>query len=130
MLKNVTMAQRSLKAGATGFLSKQSGIGEMIQAVRQVNAGKIYIESELAATLALNATRKETCESPLDMLTKREFQIFKLIAEGNSNTQIAEKLTISPKTVGVHHVNLMRKLQLQNTTQLIRMAINNNVIQT
>ena len=129
MLQNVTMAQRSLKAGATGFLSKQSGIGEMIQAVRQVNAGKIYIESELAATLALNATRKETCESPLDMLTKREFQIFKLIAEGNSSTQIAEKLTISPKTVGVHHVNLMRKLQLQNTTQLIRMAINNNVIQ-
>lgn len=130
MLNNVTMAQRSLKAGATGFLSKQSGIGEMIQAVRQVNAGRIYIESELAAMLALNATRKDTCENPLDMLTKREFQIFKLIAEGNSSTQIAEKLTISPKTVGVHHVNLMRKLQLQNTTQLIRLAINNNVIQT
>lgn len=130
MLNNVTMAQRSLKAGATGFLSKQSGIGEMVQAVRQVNAGKIYIESELAATLALNATRKDTCENPLDMLTKREFQIFKLIAEGNSITQIAEKLAISPKTVGVHHVNLMRKLQLQNTTQLIRLAINNNVIQT
>ena len=130
MLNNVTMAQRSLKAGATGFLSKQSGIGEMIQAVRQVNAGKIYIESELASMLALNATRKEACENPLDMLTKREFQIFKLIAEGNSSMQIAEKLTISPKTVGVHHVNLMRKLQLQNTTQLIRMAINNNIIQT
>ena len=128
MLNNVTMAQRSLKAGATGFLSKQSGIGEMIQAVRQVNAGRIYIESELAAMLALNATRKDTCENPLDMLTKREFQIFKLISEGNSGIQIAEKLSISPKTVGVHHLNLMRKLQLENTTQLIRMAIDNNII--
>lgn len=130
MLNNATMAQHSLKAGAIGFISKQSGIGEMIQAIRQVNAGKIYIESELAAMLAVNATRKDTCDNPLDMLTKREFQIFKLIAEGNSNAQIAEKLTISPKTVGVHHVNLMRKLQLQNTTQLVRMAINHNIIQT
>lgn len=128
MLNNATMAQHSLKAGALGFISKQSGIGEMIQAIRQVNAGKIYIESELAAMLAVNATRKDTCDNPLDMLTKREFQIFKLIVEGNSNAQIAEKLTISPKTVGVHHVNLMRKLQLQNTTQLVRMAIDHDII--
>jgi len=128
MLNNVTMAQRSLKAGALGFISKQSGIGEMVQAVRQVNSGKIYIESELAAILAVNATHENTCESPLEMLTKREFQIFKLLAEGNSCVQIAEKLTISPKTVSVHHANLMRKLQLENTTQLIRIAIDQNVI--
>lgn len=130
MLNNATMAQHSLKAGALGFISKQSGIGEMIQAVRQVSAGKTYIESELAAMLAVSTTRKDTCNSLLDTLTKREFQIFKLVAEGNSNAQIAEKLTISPKTVGVHHVNLMRKLKLQNTTQLVRMAISYNVIQT
>jgi two-component system invasion response regulator UvrY len=130
MHNNATMAQHSLKAGALGFISKQSGIGEMIQAVRQVNAGKIYIESELAAMLAVNGMRKDTCNNPLDTLTKREFQIFKLIAEGNSNAKIAQKLTISPKTVGVHHVNLMRKLKLQNTTQLVCMAISHHVIQT
>lgn len=128
MLNNTIMVQHSLKAGATGFLSKQGGIGEMVQAVRQVNAGKNYIESGLAAMLALNATRKKNYENPLEMLTKREFQIFKLISEGNSGIQIAEKLSISPKTVGVHHLNLMRKLQLENTTQLIRMAIDNNII--
>ncbi len=128
MLNNPTMAQRSLKAGATGFISKQSGIGEMIQAVRQVDSGNQYIESALAAMLAINSEHKATCENPLDMLTKREFQIFKLIAEGNSSTEIAEKLTISPKTVGVHHVNMMRKLQLQNTIQLVRIAIENDVI--
>jgi len=128
MLNNTIMAQRSLKAGATGFISKQSGIGEMIQAVRQVDLGKQYIELELAAMLAMNSERKANCENPLDMLTKREFQIFKLLAEGNSGTEIAEKLTISPKTVSVHHANMMRKLQLHNITQLVRIAIEQKVI--
>ena len=128
MLNNVTMAQRSLKAGATGFLSKQSGIGEMIQAVRQVNAGKIYIESELAAMLALNATRKETCESPLDMLTKREFQIFKLIAEGNSTKQIAQSLKISVKTVETHRTQLMERLDIHDVPGLVRYAMRTGLI--
>jgi len=129
MMDNVTMAQHSLRAGATGFISKQSGMGEMLQAVRQVALGKVYIESALASAMAMNLSRKDTPESLLETLTKREFQIFKLLAEGNSCAQIAETLFISPKTVGVHHINLMRKLNLQNITQLILMAIKNNVIQ-
>ena len=128
MLNNVTMVHRALKAGAIGFISKQSGIGEMIHAVRQISLGKTYIESELATALAIYATRKDNYENPFDLLTKREFQILKLIAEGNSNTEIAEKISISPKTVSVHYLNLMRKLKLQHTTQLIRLAINHNVI--
>lgn len=128
MLNNVTMVHRALKAGAIGFISKQSGVGEMIHAVRQVSSGKTYIESELATALAIYATRKDSYENPFDLLTKREFQILKLIVEGNSNVEIAEKISISPKTVSVHHLNLMRKLNLQNTTQLIRLAIHHNVI--
>lgn len=128
MLNNVTMVHRALKAGAIGFISKQSGIGEMIHAVRQVSMGKTYIESELATALAMHATRKENHENPFDLLTKREFQIVKLIVEGSSNIEIADKISISPKTVSVHYLNLMRKLDLQNTTQLIRLAINHNII--
>ncbi|MBY0484150.1 response regulator transcription factor [Nitrosomonas sp.] len=131
MLNNIMMAQRSFEAGARGFISKQSGIGEMIHAVQQVNSGKKYIESELAALQAMNAMdtmHKDTSKSTIDRLTKREFQIFKLIAEGNSTAQIAKKLTISHKTVGVHHANLMRKLQLQNSAQLIRAALDYRVI--
>ncbi|GKS69527.1 two component transcriptional regulator, LuxR family [Nitrosomonas sp. PY1] len=129
MLNDVTMVYRAIKAGATGFISKQSGIGEMIHAVQQVSLGKTYIESDLATTLAMHATRTENHETLLDVLTNREFQIFKLVAEGYSNTAIAKKISISPKTVSVHQLNLMRKLDLQNTTQLIRMAINYNIIQ-
>ncbi|MDP1551213.1 MAG: response regulator transcription factor [Nitrosomonas sp.] len=134
MLNNIMMAQRSFEAGARGFISKQSGIGEMIHAVQQVNSGKKYIESELAALQsvnavnAVNAVDTDTSKSAIDRLTKREFQIFKLIAEGNSNAQIAKKLTISHKTVGVHHANLMRKLQLQNSAQLVRAALDYEVI--
>lgn len=128
MLNNVTMVHRALKAGAIGFISKQSGIGEMIHAVRQISMGKTYIESELATALAMHATRKENYENPFDLLTKREFQIVKLIVEGSSNIEIADKISISPKTVSVHYLNLMRKLDLQNTTQLIRLAINHNII--
>ncbi len=129
MLNNVTMVQRVIKAGASGFISKQSGIGEMIHAVRQVSSGKTYIETELATDLAMHATRLENDSSPLDSLSNREFQIFKLIAEGFSNAQIAEKISISPKTVSVHSMNLMRKLNLENTTQLIRIAISHKVIE-
>ena len=65
---------------------------------------------------------------PLDVLSKREFQLFQLLAEGNSIAQIAEILSISPKTVGVHHANIMKKLKLQNNLQLIRLAIRCNII--
>lgn len=129
MLNNVTMVQRVIKAGASGFISKQSGIGEMIHAVRQVSSGKIYIESELAADLAVHAARIENDNALLNSLSNREFQIFKLIAEGFTNAQIGEKISISPKTVSVHSMNLMRKLNLENTSQLIRMAINHKVIE-
>ncbi|MDO8895165.1 response regulator transcription factor [Nitrosomonas sp.] len=131
MLNNIMMAQRSFEAGARGFISKQSGIGEMIHAVQQVNSGKKYIELELATAQVrnvLNEVPKDASKSAIDRLTKREFQIFKLIAEGNSNAQIAKKLTISHKTVGVHHANLMRKLQLQNSAQLVRAALDYEVI--
>ena len=131
MLNNIMMAQRSFEAGARGFISKQSGISEMIHAVQQVNSGKKYIESELAAAQAMNVINeapRDASKSAIDRLTKREFQIFKLIAEGNSNAQIAKKLTISHKTVGVHHANLMRKLQLQNSAQLVRAALDYEVI--
>ena len=79
MLNNVTMVQRVIKAGASGFISKQSGIGEMIHAVRQVSSGKTYIESELAADLAVHAARVENDNTLLNSLSNREFQIFKLI---------------------------------------------------
>lgn len=127
MLNNSTMVKCSLKAGATGFISKQSGMSEMIQAVKKVSSGAQYIESELAA-LIVAERYQGVSENPLDTLTKREFQLFKMLAEGNSIAEIAEKLSISPKTVNVHYANIMRKLQIKNIAQLVRIAIEHNII--
>ncbi len=127
MLNSETMVQHALKTGASGYITKQCGAKQMIQAIRQVKQGKKYIDPELASSIAANLTLNNASEDPLSTLTEREFQIFKLMAEGNSCAQIAEMISISPKTVGVHHTNIMKKLKLQNMVQLVRLAISCNV---
>ena len=122
------MVQRVLKLGAEGYLTKQGSPEQLIQAVRQVKQGRLYVDPVLAADIVGDRVHNNASEDPLVILSKREFQLFKLMAEGNSVAQIAEIISISPKTVGVHHVNIMRKLNLQNTTQLVRLAIHCNII--
>ncbi len=127
MLNSEAMVQHALKTGASGYITKQCGAKQMIQAIRQVSQGKKYIDPEMASSIAANMTLNSASEDPLSILTEREFQIFKLMAEGNSCAQIAGMISISPKTVGVHHTNIMKKLKLQNMAQLVRLAISCNV---
>jgi len=123
-----TLILRSLEAGATGYLTKQSGVGQMVEAVRQVAQGKAFIGSAHVSKM-INQQIVGSAEDPLRLLSKREFQIFQLLAEGNSVNDVATMLFISPKTVGVHHANIMKKLKLDNSTQLVRLALRCNVIQ-
>jgi len=127
---NEVMARRALEMGATGYLSKQGDVEQLLKAVRQVKQGRPYIDAELIPNMLTDKMHGDIPKNPLEILSKREFQLFKLLAEGNSIIQIAEMISISPKTVGVHHANIMRKLNLQNTAQLVRMAISCDVIQT
>ncbi len=129
MHSHETMVQRALKTGATGYITKQCGANQLIEAIRRVRRGKVYIDSELAPKMAGNRTLNDVDKDPLGILTQREFQLFKMMAEGSSSSQIAKTISISPKTVGVHHTNIMKKLNLQNIAQLVRLAINCNVIQ-
>lgn len=129
MHSHETMVQRALNTGATGYITKQCGMNQMIEAIRLVRQGKIYIDSELVPKMASSRTFDDADKDPLNILTEREFQLFKLMAEGNTSSQIAKTISISPKTVGVHHTNIMKKLNLQNIAQLVRLAINCNVIQ-
>jgi two-component system invasion response regulator UvrY len=129
MHSNETMIQRALQMGATGYLTKQGSPEQMIEAVRQVRRGKLYIDPKLVLDIVADMTLHNIPEDPLSVLSKREFQLFRLLAEGNSVAHIASMLSISSKTVGVHHTNIMRKLKLENTVQLVRLAILCNVIQ-
>lgn len=122
-----TLIMRSLAAGATGYLSKHSGVGQMARAVREVARGVLFIDPERTASVI--SQQLSAGENPLLTLSPREFQCFQLLAEGHSVNEIATTLSISPKTAGVHHANIMRKLELQNTTQLVRLALRHKVIQ-
>jgi two-component system invasion response regulator UvrY len=121
------MMMRSLKAGATGYLTKNNGAGQMAEAVRSVAQGKTFVDSAHFTNI-ISQQLFGTVEDPLLALSQREFQIFQLLAEGLSVNDIAASLSISPKTVGVHHASIMKKLELHNPTQLVRLAIRCNVI--
>lgn len=124
------MVQRTLESGATGYLTKQGGLGQIVQAVRQVKLGRLYVDPEHVAAMTADRQTLNADIDPLSVLSKREFQLFKLMAEGNSINVIASTLSISPKTVGVHHTNIMKKLRLQNTAQLVRLAISCHIIES
>ncbi|MDD5297139.1 MAG: response regulator transcription factor [Rhodocyclaceae bacterium] len=123
-----TMIQRALEAGATGYLTKNGGMGQMVEAVRTVACGNPFIDPERVLEVAVRQVAHGG-DDPLRVLSSREFQLFRLFAEGQTVAEIAEDLSISPKTVGVHYTNIMKKLRLQNAAQLVRLAIRSKVIQ-
>ena len=120
MHESKVMVNRALEAGAAGYLMKSSPAEEMVEAVRQVFVGKIFLDHDLPADIQ-RAPLSDN--DPLNILTKREYQIFCVLAEGRSVSEIAQLISISPKTVGVHQTNLMNKLKLKNAAELTRLAI-------
>ena len=121
------MIHRALEAGALGYLTKQGGMAQMVQAVQKVAKGRMYIDAEHVTSMAQHKLPNNSLD-PIQALSAREFQIFKLLAEGLTVAEIAKTLSISAKTVGVHHTNIMNKLELKNASQLVRLAILCNVI--
>ena len=118
--------RRVIQAGAKGFLKKNSDVDMLVDAIRLVAAGRVYIDPTCVMDLAVNQMTKNL--DPLSVLTPREFEIFRLLAEGMTTASIAKKISISGKTVGVHHANIMRKLNLENGAQLVRLAIRSRII--
>ncbi|MES1216237.1 MAG: response regulator transcription factor [Bacteroidota bacterium] len=115
---------KMMESGASGYLLKNSGRTEIIQALRDVANGKTHLSYE--AGQVLKSTTLNNSNQPV--LTKREKEVLGLITEGFTNTQIAEKLFISIDTVDSHRKNLYSKLNVKNTVMLMRYAIENNMI--
>ena len=119
MHSSETYLRAALQAGADGYLLKIADQNEFQVAVQTILEGKSYISSEFPRTVIDACFRKESFEkSSLDILTNREKEILKLVAEGNINKQIADLLCISPKTVDNHRTNIMRKLDLHSALDL------------
>ena len=118
-------AERALRAGARGYIMKEAGGEALLGAIRQLLRGEIYVSPRMSARILenLSGRRPRGSSSPIEKLTDREFEVFRLIGQGKSTRDIAEQLHLSSKTVDVHRSHIREKLELQNSTALIRHAV-------
>jgi len=119
--EDVMHARRVLKAGAVGYLTKRSAAEELIQAIRQVAQGRTYLESGIAQQLAVQQLSGQ--KSPVDMLSEKEFKVFLALAKGQSVQEIADIMSLSPRTIGTHLYNIKQKLGAANSAELAIIAI-------
>jgi len=120
-------AVRALRAGAAGYLTKDSAGAELVTAIRKVAAGGRYITPAVAEQLALEVGPTPDVP-PHQLLSDREFEVFQLLVSGASVTQIAGRLHLSVKTVSTHKARLMDKMHLTNQSELVRYAVDNHLI--
>jgi DNA-binding NarL/FixJ family response regulator len=129
MHANDSYVRAALKAGASGFVLKDAPAGELVYAVGEALAGRRYLSPSItdrAVEMYVNSGIAQTFAA-FELLTARERQILQLVASGATSAAIGEHLSISPRTVETHRVNLMRKLGLKSQAELIRYAIMQNI---
>jgi DNA-binding NarL/FixJ family response regulator len=115
---------RVLKAGASAYLNKNAAPYELIDAIKRVTLGKKYITPDIAEKLL---SHKDT-NNLHELLSNREFEIFKLLATGKTITQIADSMSVALTTVSTHRSRILEKLQLHTNAELTRYAISHNII--
>ena len=118
-------AVRVLKAGASGYMNKNAAPYELINAIHRISLGRKYITPEIAEKLLLHV---DTDKKPHELLTNKEFEIFKLLAYGKTITHIAEMHSLALTTVSTHRSRIMEKLGLSNNSELTRYAIAHQII--
>jgi DNA-binding NarL/FixJ family response regulator len=118
-------AERVLRAGARGYIMKQEGGKKLMDAIRQVLSGQVYVSAKMSARILeiFSGRRTEAGGSPVERLTDREFEVFQLVGEGRGTREIAEHLHLSVKTVEVHRANIKEKLNLKTATDLVHYAV-------
>jgi DNA-binding NarL/FixJ family response regulator len=117
-------AERMLRAGASGYITKQQPPEELIRAIRQVLDKRVYVSKEVSENLLRRFSwQPHGDSSPMKLLTDREFEIMQLLGQGKAPKEIARQLHLSAKTIAVHAANIRRKLNLKTTAQLIRFAV-------
>jgi two-component system response regulator NreC len=123
---------RMLEAGANGYVPKRAAPEELLTAIRTVASGDVYIYPSLAKLLVkdyLHQEQKSRKSETMNGLTAREQEVLLHLADGATNAEIAETLSISPKTVARHRENIMRKLNLHSRTELVKYAIRKGIIE-
>ena len=119
-------AMRALKAGASGYLTKDSASNQLVNAIRKINKGRKYISQEVAELLVTDMYHNDE-KQPHEHLSDREFEIFKLIVKGDTAKKISLNLNISDKTVSTYRSRILKKMNLRNTSDLVHYAIENSI---
>jgi two-component system invasion response regulator UvrY len=115
-------AARALRAGASGYLNKDSAAGQLLGAIRKVAAGGVHVSEAAAASLV------QVSRAPHEKLTDREFEVLRLLAGGRSPAEVADQLRLSVKTVSTHKANIKLKLGLGGTADLVRYALEQKLV--
>lgn len=115
-------AERVLRAGARGYLTKQCKPSKIREAIKTILKGEVYFSSSIASQLLTFYSKGNMSVSPLKRLSDRELEIFQLIGKGRTTSEIAEQLKISPRTVDTHRANIKQKLRLKGVNDLTRYA--------
>jgi len=119
-------AARALKAGASGYLTKDSASEQLVVAIRKIAAGGVFLTDAAAASLMGNSSAHETPSH--EQLSDREFEIFRLLAAGQGPTEIGDRLRLSVKTISTHKMRILEKLHLGNTGELVRYALEHGLL--
>ncbi len=125
--EDVVFPMRVIKVGALGYLSKRTAADALLRGVYTVARGETFLEREIAQKIALNSLGG--VNDPLRDLTDREFEVFRMLAEGRSVNDVAKALFLSSKTVGTYQTRILQKTGADNTAALVRLAIRKGVIE-
>lgn len=118
-------AERALRAGARGYLMKDAGSAKFLEVIRLILSGQSYVSPQMSARLldAVTGRRPRGSTSPIEKLSDREFEVFRLLGRGLNTKEVAKALSLSPKTVDVHRGRIKEKLQLKDASSLIHHAV-------
>jgi DNA-binding NarL/FixJ family response regulator len=118
-------AERALRAGAVGYVSKHEASRTIIQAIRVVLEGKLYLSQGMTERMVQRAVGvgADNARSPIERLTDREIEVFEMIGQGLTSKQIARRLNLSPKTIETHREHLKEKLDVKNANELTKHAV-------
>jgi len=130
MYANDAYVFEALRNGASGYVLKESQASDLVKAIREVAAGRRYLSPPLSERSLEDYLRKmqSAPDDPYELLTTREREVLQLVAEGHTSAEIATRLFISPRTAEGHRANLMRKLGLQNHTDLVLFALKKGIL--
>lgn len=120
--------REALKAGAKGYLPKHAALDELEFAIQSIMDGKTYLSPSITSTLMANGSGENPLEDPVKVLTKREVEILKHLADGKKNRDIGKVLHISTRTVDTHRSNILKKLNLKTNAELVKFSIANGLI--